>query len=104
MNEGTTRRQSLFGTIGRFAGRLFLATIDLYAALLILYLPLRVLVGDRLGLLALLSTFLHWELLPAFILLPLAVRLRRWPAAVMLGVCVTVFLVQIGRASCRERV
>lgn len=96
MNEGTTRLLSLFGTCGRFAGRLFLAAIDLYAALLILYLPLRVLAGDRLGLVALLGTFLHWDLLPAFVLLPLAVRLRRWPAAVMLGICVAVFLVLFG--------
>jgi vancomycin resistance protein VanJ len=72
--------------------RFLLAAFDVYAALLILYLLLRALFGDHLGLIALLSTFLHWALLPAFALLPLTLWVRRWPTAVMLGLNVAVFL------------
>jgi vancomycin resistance protein VanJ len=72
--------------------KLLLAAFDVYAALLVLYLPLRALFGDHLGLVALLSTFLHWALLPAFALLPVTLWVRRWPTAAMLGVNVAVFL------------
>jgi endonuclease/exonuclease/phosphatase (EEP) superfamily protein YafD len=72
--------------------KLLLAAFDVYAALLILYLPLRALFGDQLGPVALLNTFLHWALLPAFALLPVMLWVRRWPTAAMLGVNVAVFL------------
>ena len=77
---------------GRFLGRLLLAVPDTYAALLVLYLLLRVLSGDRLWPVALLSTFLHWALLPSFVLLPAMIWARRWPTAAMLGMNVVLFL------------
>jgi len=76
--------------------RLLLAALDVYAALLVLYLPLRALFGDRLWPVALLSTLLHWVLLPAFALLPAMLWMRRWPAAAMLSVNVVAFLYLFG--------
>ena len=72
--------------------RLFLAAVDLYAALLVFYFLLRIVFGDRLWPVALFSTFLHHLLLPAFIFLPVMLRVRRWPTAVMLAVGVAAFL------------
>jgi vancomycin resistance protein VanJ len=72
--------------------RLFLAAVDLYAALLVFYFLLRIVFGDRLWPVALFSTFLHYALLPAFVLLPVILRVRRWPTAVMVAIGVTAFL------------
>ncbi|MFL7791246.1 MAG: endonuclease/exonuclease/phosphatase family protein [Anaerolineae bacterium] len=72
--------------------KLFLAAVDLYAVLLVLYFLLRIVFGDRLWPVALFSTFLHHLLLPAFIFLPVMLRVRRWPTAVMLAVGVAAFL------------
>jgi vancomycin resistance protein VanJ len=72
--------------------RLFLSAIGLYAVLILLYLFLRMIFGDRLWPVALLSTFLHWALLPAFVLLPVALWARHWLTAGMLGINVAVFL------------
>ncbi len=78
--------------LGRALRNLFWAAVDLYAAALVLYLPLRMLVGDDLWPMALMSTFLHWLLLPAFALLLLVLWRRRWPTAALLGVSVVAFL------------
>jgi endonuclease/exonuclease/phosphatase (EEP) superfamily protein YafD len=73
-------------------GKLSLAAIDLYAAGIVLYLLLRILTGYRLWPLALMSNFLHWLLLPAFILLPIIVWQRRWPTSGMLAAGVIAFI------------
>lgn len=72
--------------------RLLLAALDVYAVVPVVYLVARALWGDSPWPVALLSTFLHWLLLPAFVLLPLAVWRRRWPAALMFGAQVTAFV------------
>jgi endonuclease/exonuclease/phosphatase (EEP) superfamily protein YafD len=73
-----------------------LAAIDLYVAGLGCYLVLRLAVGDRWGAVAFISALLHWALLPTFLFLPLALRARRWPVAVLLSLNALVFLVLYG--------
>ena len=72
--------------------RLVLAAIDLYSGVPVLYLISRIVFGNRLGLVALLSTFLHWVLLPAFFLLPVTLYVRRWTTMGMLSIGVVLFL------------
>jgi endonuclease/exonuclease/phosphatase family metal-dependent hydrolase len=72
--------------------RLFLAAVDLYAALVVIYLLLRIVFGDQFWPVALFSTFLHYALLPAFVLLPVMLKVRRWPTAAMLAVNAAAFL------------
>ena len=72
--------------------RRLLATINLYGVLLILYLPARALFGDHLWPVALMNTFSPWILLPSFILLPVVLWVRRWPAVVALGVGAITFV------------
>lgn len=72
--------------------RLVLAAIDLYSGVPVLYLLLRVVFGNRLGLVALLSTLLPWVLLPAFFLLPVTLCVRRWKPMGMLSIGVMLFL------------
>jgi hypothetical protein len=67
-------------TLWQYLGRLLLAVINLYGVLLILYLPARVLFGGRLWPVALTNTFSPWILLPSFILLPVVLWARHWPA------------------------
>ncbi|MBN1287003.1 MAG: endonuclease/exonuclease/phosphatase family protein [Anaerolineae bacterium] len=69
---------------GRALWRLCLAAFDLYAVLVLAYLALRALGGNRLWPVALLSTFAHVLLLPSLALLPLMIWLRRrWAAALL---------------------
>lgn len=90
--EGDRSRPALW----QYLGRLLLAVINLYGVLLILYLPARVLFGDRLWPVALMNTFSPWVLLPSFVLLPVVLWIRHWPAVVMLGVGVIVFVWRFG--------
>jgi vancomycin resistance protein VanJ len=88
-----TERQDLAQpTLQQRLWALLLAACDVYAALLVLFLPLRTLFGDRPWPVALLSTVLHWVLLPVFVLLPVTLWARRWLTAAMLGVNAAVFL------------
>jgi vancomycin resistance protein VanJ len=73
-------------------GRLLLAAINLYVAGIWLYFLLRILTGFRLWLVAMVSNFLHWLLLPALILLPVMLWRRRWVTAGMLAPGVMAFV------------
>jgi vancomycin resistance protein VanJ len=73
-------------------GRLLLAAVNLYVAGIWLYLLLRIFTGYRLWPVAFISIFLHWLLLPAFILLPVMLWRRRWAAAGMLAPGVIAFI------------
>ncbi len=73
-------------------GRFFRALANVYAGLIGLYLLARALTGSSLWPVALASHFAHWLLLPAFLLLPLELRLRRRLPAVMNALMVAVFL------------
>lgn len=72
--------------------RLFLAAADLYAGGVIVYLLLRVTVGDRFWPVALTGTVLQWILLPGFILLAVLVVMKRWPRVALALVPVVTFL------------
>lgn len=76
--------QSRPKTLGRALVRLGLAALDLYALLIFTYLVLQAFTGNRLWLVAAMSTFSHLFLLPAVVLLPLMLWLRRWPVVAML--------------------
>jgi endonuclease/exonuclease/phosphatase (EEP) superfamily protein YafD len=72
--------------------RLLLTIADLYAIALAVYFVLRLLFGDRLWPVALVGVFLPWLLLPALLLFPAMLLLRRWPAAALQGLNVAAFL------------
>jgi len=90
--KAVSRSKKLLPALHQRLRRLFLAAVDLYAALVVIYLLLRSVFGDRLWPVALFSTFLHYSLLPAFVLLPVMLRVRRWPTAAMLAISVAAFL------------
>jgi vancomycin resistance protein VanJ len=90
--KAVSRSKELLLVLRQRLRRLFLAAVDLYAALVVIYLLLRSVFGDRLWPVALFSTFLHYSLLPTFVLLPVMLRVRRWPTAAMLAVGVAAFL------------
>jgi endonuclease/exonuclease/phosphatase (EEP) superfamily protein YafD/protein-S-isoprenylcysteine O-methyltransferase Ste14 len=71
---------------------LLLALTDLYAIALLIYFVLRLLWGDQLGAVALVSVFLPWFLLPPIAFFLTTLLWRRWPAAVLQGALVAAFL------------
>ena len=85
-------RKALRSRPARFLRNLLWAAADLYMMALVLYLPLRFAFGDALWPVALASTFLHGLLMPAFVLLPLALWRRRWLAVALAGVNAATFL------------
>jgi endonuclease/exonuclease/phosphatase (EEP) superfamily protein YafD len=86
------RQRSLAG----LARRMLAALLNVYGAFLLVYLLLRMLVGEGFLPVGVASQVLHLLLLPAFIGLPLACWLRRWPAAVICGLGAGLFLVLFG--------
>ncbi len=80
----------------RLIARLAAALLDLYAALLVIYLLLRLAVGDAFVPVALASQAIHLLLMPTWVAFPLALGLRRWPTAAALGLHVAVFLALFG--------
>jgi vancomycin resistance protein VanJ len=78
--------------LSRRLWRLVLAAIDLYGGVLVLYLLLRAAFGNSLGPVALLNAVLPWVLLPAFLLLPVTLALRRWIPAGMVSMGVVLFV------------
>jgi endonuclease/exonuclease/phosphatase (EEP) superfamily protein YafD len=91
-SEAISKPKRLLLALRQRLRRLFLAAVDLYAALVVIYLLLRIVFGDRLWPVALFSTFLHYALLPAFVLLPAMLKVRRWPTAAMLAANAVAFL------------
>ena len=70
--------------INKRIGNLGLAAVNLYLTLIPLYWVLKVIVGDKFWPVAVVSFFLHWLLLPSFILLPFFIWKKRWiPVAVL---------------------
>lgn len=71
---------------------MLLACADVYALGLILYFMVRLLAGFRLWPVALFSNFLHFALLPALVLLPIMLALRRWRRAILVALPTLAFL------------
>lgn len=70
---------------------LFSIISNIYSIFIIIYLFLHTITGDRLWLVELIATFLHWFLLPTLILLPLAVWWRRRLTSFLLTINLLIF-------------
>jgi vancomycin resistance protein VanJ len=64
--------------LGRLVTGVVLAVVDVYAALVIFYLGLRALTGERFWPVKLANAFTPWILLPGFVALAVCLALRRW--------------------------
>jgi len=81
----TSKRRSL-------PAGLLLASADVYAALLLIGLLLRLVLGTGGGVLLLMSDMLSWLLIPALPLVLIMLALRRWPSAALQGVLAALWL------------
>lgn len=68
------------------------ASLDLYMGGLLLYFALRLPFGTSFWYTALLSSFIHWLLLPSFLFLPLLLIGRRWMRAALMLIFPIIFL------------
>ncbi|MEZ4672434.1 MAG: endonuclease/exonuclease/phosphatase family protein [Anaerolineae bacterium] len=75
---------------------LFIALANLYSVSIVLILMLRALVGEQWSLINLFNSFGHWLIMPALLLLPVVVVLRRGWLALLLAMPVVVFLWNYG--------
>ncbi|MGM0374536.1 MAG: hypothetical protein ACQEQQ_08985, partial [Chloroflexota bacterium] len=66
-----------------------LLVVDLYGAVMVAYLLVRCLGGGGLWVVELMSTIVHWLLLPAFLLIPIGLARRRWGTLALLLMCST---------------
>jgi vancomycin resistance protein VanJ len=71
---------------------MLLAGVDVYALGLILYFLVRLITGYRLWPVALFSNFLQFALMPALVILPIMVVLRRWRRALLVALPALAFL------------
>ncbi len=75
---------------------LFLAAIDVHGLLLVIYLLLRLITGDRLWPVELANNLIQWLLPLSLIFLPLGLYLRRWHAVALHGINAAAFLLLYG--------
>ncbi len=73
-----------------------LLLVDVYGAVMVAYLLLRFLGGGGFWVVELISTLVHWFLLPSFLLIPIALARRRWGTLALLLACSTAFVVLFG--------
>jgi vancomycin resistance protein VanJ len=78
--------------LARFITGLLLAAVDVYAALAILYLGLRVLTGERFWPVKLANAFTPWILLPGFAALAACLALRQWRRALWAAIPAAAFV------------
>src|SRR5207245_623820 len=79
-----------------FIRKFFLSLSLVYTLSITLFLVARALIGERFPVIALFNIFLHLLLIPAFILLPLAIFWRRWWLGLNLLILVGFFLAAYG--------
>lgn len=91
MNNDTT-----LSLIAAIALNLLRALINAYGASVLLYLGLRWLIGERWTFIALINTFAEWLLLPAFVLLALALLTGSWHSALWCVPAIAAFCVLYG--------
>jgi vancomycin resistance protein VanJ len=72
--------------------RFLLLPVDVYAALLVAYLLLRVFTTGHFWPVELISVVAHWLLLLAILLLPVALAWRHWPGVILLSISGIAFL------------
>lgn len=83
-------------SLARILRILILIPIDIYSVGLAFYYSSRLLRGDDLWYVNFANNFLHWALLPAFILLPIVLVLRAYVRSLLMLIHVMVFAVFFG--------
>ena len=92
VSEGEHRVKSSSRPHWRKRCRVLLLPVDLYGALLVAYLLLRVLTTGHFWPVELVSVISHWLFLLAILLLPVALVGRHWPGVILLSISGIAFL------------